>query len=91
MSKLQCPNCKEILIITNYTRYKTLIDRQCKPDDPARVRPAYTCPQGCYGRRIFWDEYGETYIAPGIIEKILWKFAFYDLYDIDVPDAIRIE
>lgn len=90
---MKCPKCRRKLVISGYSVYENLIEHVTDPNGPRSNKAEYRCPKlfrKCYSRRAFWDEFGDVYIPPSIIERMLWKLNLYGLTGrLEVPGAIK--
>ena len=90
---MKCPKCKRKLVISSYSRYQNLIEHVSNPNSRPTIKPEYKCLRifiNCYPKRIFWDEFGDAYIPPSIIQRMLWKLNIYGIAGrLKVPEAIK--
>lgn len=90
--KLKCPKCKSLLILSGMSRYQNLIEHVSDPNGLASVKEEYRCKNNCYPNRIFWDWFGDVYITPSWIERLLWSMKIYGLISrLEVPDAKKVD
>ncbi len=76
---MKCPKCKAILIVTGYSKHETLCEHVMDPNGEPSLKPEYRCKNKCYPKRVFWDIYGDYYIAPSWLQRFLWKFKIYSI------------
>ena len=86
---MKCPKCKTNLVASGYSKHETLIEHVCDPNGTPSEKPEFRCPNKCYPKRVFWDTYGDYYIKPSWLQRLLWKFKIYGaIKDPIVSEAI---
>src|SRR3989304_3466415 len=89
-SNLKCPKCKGQLVLSGMSKYQNLIEHVSDPNGEPSVKEEYRCKSKCYPQRIFWDWFGDVYITPSWIEKLLWRMGIYGLIGrLEVPNAFK--
>lgn len=85
---MRCPKCKNQLIEGKYQVYETLVEHVINPNGIRSSKPTLICPNKCYGKKAFWDEYGDSYPYFKWYAKILRWFGIWKGF-VSYPEAIK--